>query len=212
MRSYLAARSTRVVLAVTATAALATGLTACDDDDLAAGGSSTPAASTTGGSGSSGGSGGSSDKGGTDGGSTKEDGVEQSCGTNDLDFTVAKSDVTGYLLVSAKAKSGISCQLAGSAPLVLFSSAEKTTAYPAELMKKPADDFLKLSGSTTAYATLIPNTTRAEGTPEFKQVDITVDAKDSHTAALDLPGSYAVDDAAVTSWYSSAADSTPDAN
>ncbi|MEV7424711.1 MULTISPECIES: DUF4232 domain-containing protein [unclassified Streptomyces] len=211
MRSLLANRSTRVILAVTATAALATGLTACDDDDLAAGDSTNPPASTTGGSGSSGSSGGSSDK-GTDADNAKEEGVGQTCGTNDLDFTIAKSEVTGYLLVTAKAQSGITCELAGSAPLVLFSSAEKTTAYPAELMKTPADDFIKLSGSTTAYATLIPNTTRAEGTPEFKQVDITVDAKDSHTAALDLPGSYAVDDAAVTSWYSSAAASTPDAN
>ncbi|MFF5568285.1 DUF4232 domain-containing protein [Streptomyces sp. NPDC012623] len=208
MRSRLAARSTRVILAVAATTALAAGLTACDDDDLAAGGSTNPSTSATGGSGSSDGS---SDK-GTGTGTGKEEGVGQTCGTNDLDFAITKSDAAGYLLVTAKAQSGITCQLAGSAPLVLFSSAEKTTPYPADLMKTPADEFIELSGSTVAYATLIPNTTRAEGGPAFKQVDLTVDAKDSHTAALDLPGSYEVDEAAVTSWYTTAAAATPDAN
>lgn len=228
MFSRVATRSTRVILAVASTVALGAGLTACGDDLAAAGGAATPAASTpaastpaastpeasasaasTPAASTPGGSGGSS---GTGGDSGKKDGVGQSCGTNDLKFTIGKGDDSGYLYISAKAQSGITCYLKSSAPLVLFSSAEKTNAYPADLMTKPAPDSIELSGDTLAWAVLIPNTTRAEGAPEFSEVDLTLGAGDSNTVHVGLPGSYMVDASAVTSWYANDADATPDAN
>ncbi|UGQ11908.1 DUF4232 domain-containing protein [Yinghuangia sp. ASG 101] len=252
MRSHRTNRSARVALAVTATVALAAGLTACnsDDDDTAAAGASSaqspaagnggsgapvegsPAASaantggttsstgtTTGGSGSSGGSGTSGGSGGSGGSSqgsggagNSDSGVGQSCGTNDLDFLVTPSDSGGYLLVTATAQPGITCYLDGGAPLVLFSSAEKTKPYPSELMASPAPDSVKVTGSTHAYAVLIPNTTRADSAVEFAQADITVAAADPHTAHVTLPGTFGVDEAAVTSWYTTAKAATPNAN
>ncbi|UGQ09050.1 hypothetical protein LO772_18950 [Yinghuangia sp. ASG 101] len=239
MRSHRATRSARIVLAVTATVALAAGLTACgsDDDTAAADGSSAQGlSSTTGGSGvpaanaqedsattmsgstnSTGETTGSSDNsGGSSQGSSASDqpesGVGQSCGTNDLDFLVTPTDSGGYLLVTATAQPGITCSVDGGAPLVLFSSAEKTKPYPSELMGTPAPDSIKISGSTHAYAVIIPNTTRADSAPEFEQADITVSEDDSHTAHVTLPGTYSVDEAAVTSWYATPEAATPDAN
>lgn len=242
MRSHRAPRSARLVLAVAATVAIAAGLTACgsDDETTAAGRSSTQAlSSTTGGSGapaarsqensattmggstnSTGKTTGSADNSGGSGGSSQgsgaadqpDSGVGQSCGTNDLDFLVSPTDSSGYLLVTATAQPGITCHLDGGAPLVLFSSAEKTKPYPVELMGTPAPDSIKVSGSTHAYAVIIPNTTRADSAVEFETADITVREDDSHTAHVTLPGTYSVDEAAVTIWYSSPEAATPDAN
>ncbi|WP_329213113.1 hypothetical protein OG352_00505 [Streptomyces sp. NBC_01485] len=205
MRSHLGTRSARLVLAATATVVLTAGLTACDPNDAAAEGSTKPSASTTGGSDGSSQEPIDSDK-------AKTDSHGQSCGTNDLDYTVTKTALDGILLITAKAQSGITCYLDGRTPVVLFSSAEKTMAYPPELMKTAAEDSIKLSGSTAAYVALIPNTTRAETSLEFDQMDLTLHSEDSHTAHLKLPGSYTVDKAAVTNWYTSAEAATPDAN
>jgi len=138
--------------------------------------------------------------------------VGQSCGTNDLDFVVTPAEGGGYLLVTATAQPGITCHLDGGAPLVLFSSAEKTKPYPVELMGAVAPDSIKVSGSTSAYAVLIPNTTRSESAAEFEQADVTIGEEDSHTAHVTLPGTYSVEEAAVTNWYTTPESATPDAN
>jgi len=129
-----------------------------------------------------------------------------------LDFLVTPTGSGGYLLVTATAQPGITCHLDGGAPLVLFSSAEKTKPYPAELMGAAAPDSIEVSGSTSAYAVLIPNTTRAESAVEFEQADVTVAEADSHTAHVTLPGTYSVDEAAITNWYTTPESATPDAN
>lgn len=241
-RASRSARIALAVAATVALGAGLTACNSDDDDAAAAGGNSTQpssaagspgaSAATTGGTtastnstntttssgstGSSGaatgGSGGSSQGQGSGTADEPQSGVGQSCGTNDLDFLVSPSDSGGYLLVTATAQPGITCHLDAGAPLVLFSSAEKTKPYPAELMQTAAPDSVKLSGSTHAYAVLIPNTTRADSAVEFEQADITVSATDPHTAHVTLPGTFTVDEAAVTSWYTTADAATPDAN
>ncbi|AXG78470.1 DUF4232 domain-containing protein [Streptomyces paludis] len=211
MRSRLATRSTRVILAVATTVALGAGLTACDDEDLAAGGSGGAAAST-GGSGGSGSTGGSSDKGGTDGENATDDkGVGQSCGANDLDLKITDAD-GGHYLIAAKAKSGITCQLSDSSAVVSYGSGEKSTTYPAELMGKPAPSSIKLSGSAEAFATLVTNSERAEGAPEFKQVKLAVSNDDTTPVSVDLPKSADFSAPVVSQWYSTAADAVINAN
>jgi hypothetical protein len=243
MRSHLAAQSTRLVLAVTATVALAASLTACDsDDDTAAAGRSSaqPSSSTTGGtgapaesspgtpaattnstgststttgnsnsSGGSGGSGGSSEQSDADDQPARE--LGDSCRTGDLDFSVTAGD-GDYLVVTAKAQNHMACRLSYEAPHVIFNSSERTTPYPAELMKLTPPDTIELSGTTAAYAVLIPNTTRAEDVVEVDAAEISLGEGDSDPASIELPDTYSVSESSITEWYPSPDAATPQAN
>jgi hypothetical protein len=240
MRSHLAAQSTRLVLAVTATVALAASLTACDsDDDTAAAGRSSaqPSSSTTGGTGapaesspgtpaattnstgststttgnsnSSGGTGGSSEQSDADDQPARE--LGDSCRTGDLDFSVTAGD-GDYLVVTAKAQNHMACRLSYEAPHVIFNSSERTTPYPAELMKLAPPDTIELSGTTAAYAVLIPNTTRAEDVVEVDAAEISLGEGDSDPASIELPGTYSVSEPSITEWYPSPDAATPQAN
>ncbi|MEW1718376.1 DUF4232 domain-containing protein [Streptomyces sp. NPDC093109] len=210
MRSRLATRSTRVILAVATTVALGAGLTACDDEDLAAGGSGGAAASSTGGSG-----GGSADKGGANGDNAADKGTDkgvgQSCGANDLDLKITDAD-GGHYLITAKAKSGITCQLSDTVAVVSYGSGEKSSAYPTDLMAKPGPGSITLSGSSEAFATLVTNSERAEGAPEFKQVKFAVSDEDATPVSVDLPKSADFSDPVVTQWYTTASDAAVMAN
>ncbi|MGC9378408.1 hypothetical protein [Streptomyces sp. MH13] len=243
MRSHLAARPTRLVLAVTATVALAGSLTACDsDDDTAAAGQSSaqPSSPTTGGSGAptksssgspaattgstgstgtaagnsggSGGSGGSNSSGGS--GADDRPAWERGdiCTTSDVDFSFTAGE-GDYVVVTAKAQDGIACWLDHSAPLVVFNDSESAKPYPSELMKLTPPDAIELSGTTAAYATLIPNTTRAEDAMEADAADIAVAEGDSDGfSVVELPGTYSVSESAITDWYPSPDAATPQAN
>ncbi|MEW2567171.1 hypothetical protein ACFU9Y_10145 [Streptomyces sp. NPDC057621] len=214
MRSRLAARSTRLVLAAAAVTALA-ATTACEPEEASdtgssaapssassgGGGSETPAddspstgAGTTGGSSS----GGSDDEG--DSGSGDKSGYGQSCGTNDLDFTVAwKSDpdVDGYYLVTAKAKSGITCYLDVNTPSVGFGSGADGVASP---VGQGGEDPIKLSGSAVAYTGIDAKTTDGDAGKQFENVIIAVTDDDPEPAELELPDTATVDKPVVTNW------------
>ncbi|MBQ0850830.1 DUF4232 domain-containing protein [Streptomyces sp. NPDC057620] len=214
MRSRLAARSTRLVLAAAAVTALA-ATTACEPEESSdtgssaapssassgGGGSETPAddspstgAGTTGGSSS----GGSDDEG--DSGSGDKSGYGQSCGTNDLDFTVAwKSDpdVDGYYLVTAKAKSGITCYLDVNTPSVGFGSGADGVASP---VGQGGEDPIKLSGSAVAYTGIDAKTTDGDAGKQFENVIIAVTDDDPEPAELELPDTATVDKPVVTNW------------
>ncbi|SCF94887.1 DUF4232 domain-containing protein [Streptomyces sp. Ncost-T10-10d] len=234
MRSRLAARSARLVLAAVAVTALAATTTACDADDAADAGSSTaPSAvasadsggsdssssdspstggSGTGGSGSGGsttggsGSSGSTDKAGDSGGG-KKGGYGQSCGTNDLDFKVtSESQAGGYYLVTAKAKSGITCYLDINTPSVSFGSGADGVASP---VGQGGEDPIKLTGSAVAYTGISPKTTNSNAGKEFEHVIIATTDDDPNPAELKLPDTANVDKPIVTNWATNRAEAIP---
>lgn len=225
MRSRLAARSARLVLAAAAVTALAATTTACDNDDAAdAGSSAAPSAvasagsgssssdststsgSSTGGSNSSGSnSSGSTDK--TDSDDGKKGGYGQSCGTNDLDFTVtSQSQAGGYYLVTAKAKSGITCYLDVNTPSVSFGSGADGVASP---VGQGGEDPIKLTGSAIAYTGISPKTTNSDGGKEFENVIIATTDDDPNPAELKLPDTANVDKPIVTNWSTNRAETVP---
>ncbi|RFC75214.1 DUF4232 domain-containing protein [Streptomyces sp. AcE210] len=231
MRSRLAARSARLVLAAAAVTALAATATACNNDDTAdAGSSATPSASasagkggsdssSTGGSNSSASStsgsnsGGSTDKAGSgdDGKSASGDGEKsgygQSCGTNDLDFTVtSQSQAGGYYQVTAKAKSGITCYLDVNTPSVSFGSGTDGVASP---VGQGGEDPIKLTGSAVAYAGISPKTTKSDAGKEFENVIIALTDDDPNPAELKLPDTANVDKPIVTNWSTNRAETVP---
>ncbi|MEW1719307.1 DUF4232 domain-containing protein [Streptomyces sp. NPDC093109] len=226
MRSRRAARSARLVLAAVAVTALAATTTACDPDDLDASGAATPSAASSGSSGSSGGSSatggsgssGSGSSGSTSGGSTsggsgdsaddsKKDGYGQSCGTNDLDFTVtSESQAGGYYLITAKAKSGITCYLDVNTPSVSFGSGADGVASP---VGQGGEDPIKLTGSAVAYTGVNPKSTNDNSGKEFENVIIAVTDEDPDPAELKLPETASVDKPIVTNWSLTADGAVP---
>ncbi|WP_432181478.1 hypothetical protein [Streptomyces sp. NBC_00063] len=235
MRSRLAARSARLVLAAAAVTALAATTTACNNDDTAdAGSSATPSAAASAGSGGSdtsssdspsagssadgsnssgSNSSGSTDKTGSgdDGKSGSGDGGKsgygQSCGTNDLDFTVtSESQAGGYYQVTAKAKSGITCYLDVNTPSVSFGSGADGVASP---VGQGGEDPIKLSGSAVAYTGISPKTTKSNAGKEFENVIIALTDNDPNPAELKLPDTANVDKPIVTNWSTNRAETVP---
>ncbi|MDX3429397.1 hypothetical protein OG893_17235 [Streptomyces sp. NBC_01696] len=220
MRSRLAARSARLVLAAAAVTALAATSTACSPDDVEDTGSS-PAASASAGktdspsagesvSASASGSGGSDS--GTDAKTEAADdgdksGYGQSCGTNDLDFKVtSETQAGGYYLVTAKAKSGITCYLDVNTPSVSFGSGDEGLASP---VGQGGEDPIKLTGSAVAYTGISPKTTNTDGGVEFENVIISVTNDDPNPAELKLPDTATVDKPIVTNWATDRAEAVP---
>ncbi|MCX4869887.1 hypothetical protein OHU11_00710 [Streptomyces sp. NBC_00257] len=223
MRSRLAARSTRLVLAAAAITALAATTTACDPEDAAdAAGPAAPSAAASASSGGSDGSssdkpsasgsgsngsstGGSTDK--TDSGDGKKDGYGQSCGTNDLSFTVtSESQAGGYYLVTAKAKPGITCFLEVNTPSVSFGSGADGVASP---VGQGGEDPIKLTGSAVAYTSINPKTTDGDGGTEFENVIISTTEDDPNPAELKLPDPATVEKPMVTNWAANRAEAVP---
>ncbi|MFD6423759.1 hypothetical protein [Streptomyces sp. NPDC060198] len=169
-------------------------------------------ASDSSGSGSSG-SGSSSDTGGKatasgEGeGAGDKSGYGQSCGTNDLDFTVtSKSQAGGYYLVTAKAKSGITCYLDVNTPSVAFGSGADGVASP---VGQGGEDPIKLSGSAVAYTGINPKTTDGDGGKEFETVIIATTDDDPDPAELALPDTATVDKPIVTNWSTDPTETVP---
>ncbi|MFH8492392.1 hypothetical protein [Streptomyces longisporoflavus] len=220
MRSRRAARSARLVLAAAAVTALAATVTACGPEDTTGAGTSEASSSKSGGSessakdSSSGGSGsGSGDTSGkADSGSDAnrgdgKSGYGQSCGTNDVSFTLSsKSQAGGYYLVIAKAKSGITCYLDVNTPSVSFGSGTEGVASP---VGQGGEDPIKLTGSPVAYSGISPKTTETDGGIEFESVIIALTEDDSNPAELKLPEPATVDKPIVTNWSANRAETVP---
>ncbi|MFD7918758.1 hypothetical protein ACFV3R_05995 [Streptomyces sp. NPDC059740] len=221
MRSRLAARPARLVLAAAAVAALAATATACDSDDLADAGSSTasapaPADSGAGNSPSAGTTSTSSATGGSHSGGSTDDnasqqsgksGYGQACGTNDLTFTVtSQTQAGGYYLVAARAKSGISCYLDVNTPSVSFGSGAEGVASP---VGQGGEDPIKLSGSAVAYTGISPKTTKGNGGVEFDHVIIATTEDDPNPAELKLPDTATVEKPIVTNWSTDRSETVP---
>ncbi|MFJ4122467.1 hypothetical protein ACIP3U_14215 [[Kitasatospora] papulosa] len=221
MRSR-SARSARLALAAATVAALAATATACGPEDTTDTGSSAASSAPSAGEGgdapstsgttasgdksSGSGSSGSSDKSGS-GGSGDKSGYGQSCGTNDLEFTVtAESQAGGYYLVTAKAKSGITCYLDVNTPSVSFGSGADGVASP---VGQGGEDPIELTGSAVAYTGINPKTTNTDGGKEFENVIIAVTEDDPDPAELELPDTATVDKPIVTNWSTKRDETVP---
>ncbi|MFJ8753945.1 hypothetical protein ACIREO_32160 [Streptomyces sp. NPDC102441] len=222
MRSRLATRSARLALAAAAVTALAATSTACSPDDVAntssssapstaGGGTDSPSTSGSGSSdsGSSGSTSAPSDSNAkaADSGDGEKSGYGQSCGTNDLDFTLtSESQAGGYYLVTAKAKSGITCYLDVNTPSVQFGSEADGLASP---VGQGGEDPIKLTGSTAAYTGISPKSVNSNDGIEFENVIISLTNDDPDPAELKLPDTANVNKPIVTNWATSQDEAVP---
>ncbi|MFJ3713823.1 DUF4232 domain-containing protein [Streptomyces sp. NPDC090053] len=218
MRSRLAARSARLVLAAAAVTALAATTTACNPNDITEVSSSTAPSTAAGNSGndsstisdsgsSTGGSRSSGSDKAVDSSNGKKSDYGQSCGTNDLDFTITpESQAGGYYLITAKAKSGITCYLDENTPSVSFGSSADGVASP---VGQGGEDPIKLTGSTAAYAGINPKTTNNDSGKQFENVIIATSETDPNPVEVKLPDTATVDKPIVTGWATNPANSVP---
>ncbi|MFC8259694.1 DUF4232 domain-containing protein [Streptomyces sp. NPDC057291] len=204
-------------------------MTACQDSDAAtdtgaaqgsssatpAGSAVTPSGSSTAGSNQGTGKGsdatgkGTADGGGSGSGADTVNGerepVGQSCGANDISWsTRSETQAGGYILIIAKANSGITCYLPAALPTVAFGS-DGTEAGPAE---QTAGKQIKLSGSTTAYAGVNPKTTSGNGGKELDSIIVAIGDDDPNPVSLPV-GAITVDHPIVTNWHTAPKDAVP---
>ncbi|SMQ17753.1 Protein of unknown function [Streptomyces sp. Ag82_O1-12] len=206
-------------------------MTACQDTDKAAdtgasqgsasssasspGGAATPSGSSAAGSGKgsgaagkgSGATGGTEDGAGSgaDTGNGKREPVGQGCGANDISWNArSETQAGGYILISAKAKPGITCVLPAALPTVAFGS-DGTEAGPAE---QAVGEQITLSGNTTAYAGVDPKSTNSDGGKELDSIIVAVGDDDPDPVSLKV-GTITVDKPVVTNWHTSATDAVP---
>ncbi|MEU7488585.1 DUF4232 domain-containing protein [Streptomyces sp. NPDC042319] len=156
-------------------------------------------------SGNGSGDGGSASDGGSSGGADKG-GYGQVCGANDLTWNArSETQAGGYILISVKAKSGITCTLPAALPVVAFGS-DGTEAGPAE---QAVGEPVKLSGGTIAYAGVNPKTTNNDYGKELTEIIAAV-SKDDKTDPVSLStGSITVDRPIVTNWHTAPQDAVP---
>jgi hypothetical protein len=225
MRSRLATRPARLVLAAAAVTALAAVTTACDPQDSGATGAAAPSsaaasspAASSGPAGSSGssatnGSGGDAAKSGGSSGSGgaanagDDKGYGQYCGSNDLVMTISKeTQAGGFFLITAKAKPGITCYLDDKTPSVAFGSgADGVATSIGGVPEHP----IKLSGATAAYFGVSPKTTNNNDGKQFETMIVAVPDNDPNPAELTLPDPTVVDKAVVTPWVTASSDALP---
>ncbi|MFD8414983.1 DUF4232 domain-containing protein [Streptomyces sp. NPDC059650] len=196
-------------------------MTACQNSDGAAPGSSSaapagktgsPAGSSTADAGQGGNGKGSAAPGkgtaegaGSGNGNGNGKAVGQTCGANDIAWsTKSESQAGGYILITAKAKPGITCYLPAALPTVAFGS-DGTSAGPAE---QSAGQQIKLSGSTAAYAGVNPKTTKENGGKELDSIIVAIGNNDPNPVSLPV-GTITVDRPIVTNWHTSPKDAVP---
>ncbi|MFD7242115.1 DUF4232 domain-containing protein [Streptomyces massasporeus] len=134
----------------------------------------------------------------------------RACATKDLSFKVtSKTQAGGYYLVTAKAKSGVTCYLEGVFPSASFGSSADTEVGPAE---HAVSDRVTLSGSTAAYAGINPKTTNNDFGKEFDFLHLSVAGDETNAVTLALPDTATVDRPVATNWHADPADAVPFAN
>ncbi|MGW9177725.1 hypothetical protein [Streptomyces decoyicus] len=228
MNRTCTARIRRVAFTAAAGVALAATVTACGTDggsgsasdgdsatsDKATAQSSSGAPQEDSGSGKAAGSssnGGTTAKDGSSSSGSKSDpsgdkkGYGQACGANDLKFSArSETQAGGYILLSARAKPGITCTIPSALPSVSFGS-KGIEATNAEQAVGPA---ITLGGSKTAYAGINPKTTNGNGGVEFTFLIAAIGTSDPNPASV-TTGSVTVDKPIVTNWHTTPADAVP---
>ncbi|MFJ4717743.1 DUF4232 domain-containing protein [Streptomyces luteogriseus] len=134
----------------------------------------------------------------------------RACATKDLSFKVSlKTQAGGYYLVTAKAKSGVTCYLEGVFPSASFGSSADTEVAPAE---HAVSERVTLSGSTAAYAGINPKTTNNDFGKEFDFLHLSVAGDETNAVTLALPETATVDRPIATNWHADPADAVPFTN
>ncbi|MFH9585377.1 hypothetical protein ACH4LS_09610 [Streptomyces luteogriseus] len=142
---------------------------------------------------------------GADTGNGKREPVGQSCGANDISWNArSETQAGGYILISAKAKPGITCVLPAALPTVAFGS-DGTEAGPAE---QAVGEQITLSGNTIAYAGVNPKSADGDGGKELDSIIVAVGDEDPEPVSLKV-GTITVDKPVVTNWHTSAPDAVP---
>ncbi|WP_030846510.1 DUF4232 domain-containing protein [Streptomyces sp. NRRL S-475] len=142
---------------------------------------------------------------GADTGNGEREPVGQSCGANDISWnTRSETQAGGYILISAKAKPGITCVLPAALPTVAFGS-DGTEAGPAE---QAVGEQITLSGNTTAYAGVNPRSADGDGGKELDSIIVAVGDDDPEPVSLKV-GTITVDKPVVTNWHTVATDAVP---
>jgi hypothetical protein len=131
----------------------------------------------------------------------------RACATKDLTFKVSlKTQAGGYFLVTAKAKSGITCHLEGVFPSASFGSSADTEVAPAE---HSVSERVTLSGSNAAYAGINPKTTNGDHGKQFDFLHLSVAGDETNAVTLTLPETATVDRPVATNWHADPADAVP---
>ncbi|MGE7386515.1 DUF4232 domain-containing protein [Streptomyces sp. NPDC004126] len=131
--------------------------------------------------------------------------VGQACRANDIAWsTKSESQAGGYILITAKAKPGITCYLPAKLPTVAFGS-DGTEAGPAE--QSPGRQ-IELTGGTAAYAGVNPKTTKENGGKELDSIIVAVGNDDPDPVSLKV-GTITVNRPVVTNWHTSPKDAVP---
>ncbi|MFF4404728.1 DUF4232 domain-containing protein [Streptomyces sp. NPDC001262] len=139
------------------------------------------------------------------GGADKSGHHGQVCGADDIIWgTRSETQAGGYILVSAKAKPGITCTLPAGLPTVSFGS-DGTMAGPAEQV---AGDAVTLKGNTTVYAGVNPRTANDDHGKELDSIIVSVGTEDPNPVSLKV-GTILVDKPSVTDWHTDPKDAVP---
>ncbi|MDY0811759.1 hypothetical protein [Kitasatospora purpeofusca] len=121
-----------------------------------------------------------------------------SCGAKDLVLTAkAESQAGGYILITAKAKPGVTCTLPARRPVIAFGSGGIEAAKAEQAAAQP----IKLSGSDAAYAGVMTKTTKDNQAIQFTDVIVGVNDPDPDPVSLPI-GPTNVDKPIVTNWHS----------
>lgn len=133
--------------------------------------------------------------------------VTRACVTDDLSFEVtSETQAGGYLLLTAKAKPGITCHLRGVFPSASFGSSADSEVGPAE---QAVGDGVTLSGSKAAYAGINPKTTHGDHGRQFDRLHLSVMGDELDSVTLRLPQTVTVDRPEATNWHADPADAVP---
>ncbi|MER6399562.1 DUF4232 domain-containing protein [Kitasatospora sp. NPDC001603] len=132
-------------------------------------------------------------------------GYGQACGANDLALTAkTESHAGGYILITAKAKPGITCTLPKTHPTIAFGS----RGIEAASAEQAAGEPITLTGSKVAYAGIMTKTTKDNHAVEFTDVIVGIGNADPNPASVRV-GKTPVDKPIVTNWHTTANDAVP---
>lgn len=132
------------------------------------------------------------------------------CATGDLAFTVSEeSQAGGYYLVTASAKPGVTCTLAGRTIEAGFGSGVSGDVMPSE---QAEGDPITMTGSTEAYAGVNPHSGPQEGGVQFDEIVVSAHEGDMDPVSLKLPSTAEVDQPIGTNWHTDATKAVPFSN
>ncbi|NGN94000.1 DUF4232 domain-containing protein [Nocardioides sp. KC13] len=129
------------------------------------------------------------------------------CATGDLSFTVTEeSQAGGYYLVTATAKPGVTCTLAGRTIEAGFGSNVSGDVMPSE---QAEGEPITMTGSTKAYAGVNPHSGPQDGGVQFEEIIVSAGEGDMDPVSLKLPSTAEVDQPIGTNWHTDATKAVP---